>query len=256
MTQFDQQCVVVTGSGQGIGRATAYTFAQKKASVIIADIDVEAGLEATAFITNEGGKAIFVEADVSSAQQVQTLMEKAVSTYGRMDVLVNNTGIGHSESIFTCPPEAFERVLAVNLTGSFLCAKYAAMVMKEQGKGSIINIASTRALMSEAHTESYSASKGGILALTHSLAVSLGPYGIRVNAISPGWIDTAEWRKSDKAYSPQHSKKDREQHPAMRVGHPLDIAKAVVYLASEDAGFITGQNIVIDGGMTIKMIYE
>ena len=144
----------------------------------------------------------------------------------------------------------------MNLRGTFLCSQAVARQMSAAGKpGCIINIASTRAFMSEAGTEAYTASKGGIVALTHGMAISLGAHRIRVNCISPGWIEVGDWQYSERASTPHHSEPDREQHPVGRVGTPEDIARACRFLA-EDAEFMTGQNITIDGGMTVKMIYE
>ena len=144
----------------------------------------------------------------------------------------------------------------MNLRGAFLCSQDIARRMIKLGSGgAIINIASTRAFMSEPGTEAYTASKGGIVALTHGMAISLGPCGIRVNCISPGWIETRDWQYSARAQTPGHSERDRLQHPVGRVGNPDDIAEACMFL-SESAGFMTGQNIIIDGGMTKKMIYE
>jgi NAD(P)-dependent dehydrogenase (short-subunit alcohol dehydrogenase family) len=176
--------------------------------------------------------------------------------WGKVDVLINNAGISHRGNLFTEPVEVWDRILNVNLRGAYLCAKYAASIMKEHGGGSIVNIASTRALMSEPDSEAYAASKGGILALTHALAVSLGPYGIRVNAVSPGWIEVGDWQKKGRTIIPYHSERDKAQHPVGRVGTPGDIAEACLYLTTEEAGFITGTNLVVDGGMTKKMIYE
>jgi NAD(P)-dependent dehydrogenase (short-subunit alcohol dehydrogenase family) len=147
-------------------------------------------------------------------------------------------------------------VIGVNLRGTFLCSQAAArrMVARWRG-GAIINIASTRAFMSEPGTEAYTASKGGIIALTHGMAISLGRHGIRVNAISPGWIETRDWQYSPRAKAPVHSERDRLQHPVGRVGRPEDIAQACLFLA-EQADFMTGQNLTLDGGMTVKMIYD
>ncbi|EGL83076.1 short-chain dehydrogenase/reductase SDR [Caldalkalibacillus thermarum TA2.A1] len=256
MGRFHDQVVIVTGGGQGIGRALSCRFAEEEAKVVIADIDREAGFETLDTIQTSGKEAHFIRTDVADEDDVEQLVQEAVERYGKVDILINNAGIGHFESLFDIDVKHFDRVIAVNLRGTFLCSKYAAQVMKRQGKGVIINIASTRALMSEADSESYAASKGGILALTHAMAVSLGPVGIRVNAISPGWIETGEWKKAGERYTPQHSERDKLQHPVGRVGDPEDIVRAAFYLASDDAGFITGQNLIIDGGMTVKMIYE
>jgi NAD(P)-dependent dehydrogenase (short-subunit alcohol dehydrogenase family) len=147
----------------------------------------------------------------------------------------------------------WQRVIQTNLTGCFLTAKHAATFLRK-ARGAVINIASTRALQSEPHTEAYSASKGGVVALTHALAISLGP-DIRVNCISPGWIAVQEWKKKKLRQVLNLTDLDHRQHPAGRVGTPDDIAAMVAYLISEKAGFITGQNFIIDGGMTRKMIY-
>jgi NAD(P)-dependent dehydrogenase (short-subunit alcohol dehydrogenase family) len=184
-------------------------------------------------------------------------MDRAtVSRLGCPAVLVNNAGIGATKPFLELPVGDFDRVLAVNLRGAFLCSQTMARHMvHHKCAGSIINIASTRAFMSEPNTEAYAASKGGIVALTHATAMSLSPHRIRVNCICPGWIEVRDWQFSQRAEIPHHSKRDREQHPAGRVGTPEDIAEACLYFA-EHAGFVTGQHLVIDGGMSVKMIYE
>ena len=149
--------------------------------------------------------------------------------------------------------ESWNRQLGVNLTGAFLMAKHAAPHLRAT-RGAIVNVASTRALQSEANTEAYSASKGGLVALTHALAMSLGP-DVRVNCVSPGWIDVSGWQKRSQRKQVALSAADHAQHPAGRVGTPADIAAMVAYLLSDAAGFVTGQNFVVDGGMTKKMIY-
>jgi NAD(P)-dependent dehydrogenase (short-subunit alcohol dehydrogenase family) len=249
-----QKIVAISGGGQGIGRAAALAFARAGYAVSIADTVKEAGFEVIRMIRQLGGKAIFVRADIAEEKEVDKWLQLTVEDLGGLDVLINNAGISMNGNMLTLPMEHFDRVIAVNLRGTFLCSRLAARWMQNKG-GSIIHIASTRALMSEPDTEAYSATKGGILALTHAMAVSLGSYGIRVNAISPGWIETSDWKYSERATEPKHSEQDRLQHPVGRVGVPEDIAEACLYLASDSAGFITGQNLVIDGGMTIKMIY-
>lgn len=178
-----------------------------------------------------------------------------MSELGTPTVLVNNAGIMIRKPFLDLTLAEFDRALAVGLRAAFVASREAARAMIDANvDGSIINIASTRAKMSEPSTEAYAASKGGIAALTHAMAVSLGPR-IRVNAISPGWIETRDWQFSGRAKPPHHSEADRSQHPVGRVGTPDDISRACLYLA-EDAAFTTGQNLVIDGGMTVKMIYE
>jgi NAD(P)-dependent dehydrogenase (short-subunit alcohol dehydrogenase family) len=239
--------LAVTGGAQGIGRDIALHFARHGYAISVADTNATAGRETLKALRNKGARAEFFKTDISREPDVRNWLRATVRTLGCPDVLVNNAGIRASAPFLTLAPKAFDLVLATNLRGTFLCTQEAARLMvKHRKSGAIINIASTRAFMSEANTEAYSASKGGIVALTHATAVSLGPRGIRVNAISPGWIET-RGRK--------HSRRDRLQHPAGRVGTPEDIARACLFLA-EDAGFMTGQNITIDGGMTVKMIYE
>lgn len=251
-----QKVAVITGGSQGIGRATAIRFAEAGYAVSIGDPDKEAGLEVVQQIRKLGGRSMYMRTDVAVAEDAERWFRLTLQELGRIDVLINNAGIGRSAPMTDLSLEDFDRVIAVNLRGTFLCSQLAARTMKKQGGGSIIHIASTRAFMSEPGTEAYSASKGGILALTHAMAVSLGPLGIRVNAISPGWIETGDWQYSKRAVTPVHSERDKLQHPAGRVGVPDDIAQACLYLAGDNAGFITGQNLVIDGGMTVKMIYE
>lgn len=251
-----RKVAAVTGGAQGIGRAISLAFAQAGYDVAAADIDKEAGLELIRDIRKLGRQGMFLCVDVSAEEEVQRWFRVIAEEFGRVDALINNAGISRGGSMLELPVSDFDRVLAVNLRGPFLCSRQAAALMKRQGGGSIVHIASTRALMSEADTEAYSASKGGLLALTHAMAVSLGPYGIRVNAISPGWIETRDWQKASRRTVPVHSERDRLQHPVGRVGRPEDIAAACLYLCGNNTGFITGQNLVIDGGMTVKMIYE
>lgn len=192
-------------------------------------------------------KSLFIKTDVRSEASVKKLILQTIKHFGKLDAVINNAGILPDESI---PVEKmslkqWKKYIDTNLTGTFLLSKHAIPHLKKQ-KGSIVNIASTRALQSEGYDEAYSASKGGVVALTHALAVSLGP-DIRVNCISPGWINSA--RETLR-------KIDHNQHPAGRVGKPEDVAALVSYLISDQAEFITGQNFVIDGGMTIKMIYS
>lgn len=239
-----RKVLAVTGGAQGIGRAIALRFSRHGYAVSIADVDTRKGREALAAL---GANAAFFRADISREAEVRAWLRATARKLGCPDVLVNNAGIRAGAPFLALSARAFDRVLAVNLRGAFLCTQEAARLMvKHEKKGAIINIASTRAFMSEPGTEAYSASKGGLVALTHATAISLGSHGIRVNSISPGWIET-RGRK--------HSRRDNQQHPVGRVGTPEDVASACLYVA-EQAGFMTGQNMTIDGGMTVKMIYE
>lgn len=255
MYKFTYKTIIVTGAGQGIGRAISRKFAQEGAKVVIADTDEEAGLENEQHIRNEGFEAVFIKTDVSDPASVEEMINYANKKYGSIDVLVNNAVLTGFGNIFDTTVEEWDKAIAVNLSGAYYCAKFCAGIMKNQKSGCIINMASTRAFMSEPDTEPYSASKGGIIALTHSLAISLGKYGIRVNSISPGWIDVSSWKKSSAASQDILSADDHAQHPAGRVGVPDDIAEVCIFLASDKSSFITGENITVDGGMTKKMIY-
>jgi len=243
---------IVTGAGQGIGKAIVRKFLQEGVKVIIAEIDEEAGVETEKEYVALGSVK-YINTDVSNENQVKNMISETIKFYGKIDILINNAGIFDGKHITELSFEEWNRVLGVNLSGAFLCAKYAAPYLKET-KGSIINIASTRAFMSEPDTEAYSASKGGIFALSHSLAIRLGP-DVRVNCISPGWIDVTEWKKSSQRKKAELSEIDHKQHPAGRVGKPEDIASLVSYLVSDQSSFITGANFIVDGGMTRKMIY-
>ncbi len=248
--------IAVTGGAQGIGRAVAYAFATRGYAVSIADPADDAGAEVVDAIHRLGLPAIHETADVGTPADIGRWMERTAAELGCPDVLVNNAGIGRRAPFLELTAEDFDRVVAVNLRGTFLCSQAAARCMAARGQGgAIVNIASTRAFMSEPGTEAYSATKGGIVALTHAMAISLGPQRIRVNCVSPGWIETADWQYSARAHKPAHSERDCEQHPVGRVGVPEDVAEACVFLA-ESAPFVTGQNLVVDGGMTVKMIYE
>lgn len=194
-----------------------------------------------------GLKVKFIKTDVKKEEEIICLMELTMQKFQRIDVLINNAGISKFTPFFELTVEEWDMVINTNLRSVFLCSREAAKYMKNNG-GSIINIASTRAFMSEANTESYSASKGGIIALTHAMAASLSQYRIRVNSISPGWIHTGNWDELREI--------DHQQHWSQRVGKPSDIARACLFLADKNNDFITGENIIIDGGMTRKMIYE
>jgi NAD(P)-dependent dehydrogenase (short-subunit alcohol dehydrogenase family) len=246
--------VAITGGAQGIGRGIALRFARAGYGVSIADPAADAGEEILGMLRAAGAAAVFERADNAQEADVARWIARTVAELGCPDVLVNNAGISRRAPFLELAAADFDRVIAVNLRGAFLCTQAAARQMAARGTGgAVINIASTRAFMSEAGTEAYSASKGGIVALTHATAISLAPHRIRVNCISPGWIETRDWQYAPRAQQPVHSEADRAQHPVGRVGTPDDIAEACLFLA--DAGFITGQNLTIDGGMTVKMIY-
>ena len=256
--EYKDKRVVVTGGARGIGACLVETFARAGARVAFSDADNKAGKSREKSVrsslpSKNKDRVFFVPADMAKEKDVRKFCKAALAHLGGVDVLINNVGIGSGTKFAERPLAQWDRVLAVNLRAAYLCAQLLAGSLAAR-KGSIINIASTRAIQSEADTEPYSASKGGLRALTHSLAVTLGRQGVRVNCVSPGWIDTSRWQVPPGKLD--ITRADREQHPAGRVGRPEDIAEACLFLASSlRAGFITGQNLVVDGGMTVKMIY-
>lgn len=244
---------IVTGGAQGIGRAVAMHLLGLGYAVTIADIDREACEECRTLLSGKSSLLV-IGTDVGREASADACIKETVRAFGQINALVNNAGISgaHSVPLEELPLADWERVIRTNLTGVFLMSRHAAPYLRKT-RGAIVNIASTRALQSEPNTEAYSASKGGVVALTHALSVSLGPQ-VRVNCVSPGWIDTSNWRKKGRA-APVLSEADHFQHPVGRVGTPEDVAELVTYLLSPQSSFITGQNVIIDGGMTRKMIY-
>jgi NAD(P)-dependent dehydrogenase (short-subunit alcohol dehydrogenase family) len=233
-----RKVALVTGGARGIGRGIAEVLGRSGYEVAIADVDAKAGGEAG---------FLFLECDVSREPSVRACVRTVLKRLGRLDALVNNAGLAHPEDdpVEKLRLTDWNRRIGVNLTGAFLMTKHCVPHLRRV-RGAIVNIASTRALQSEPNTEAYSASKGGLVALTHALANSLGPR-IRVNCVSPGWIETRA--------SARHSRADHAQHPVGRIGRPEDVAEIVAFLLSDASGFITGQNFIVDGGMTRKMIY-
>lgn len=239
---MENKVALITGGARNIGKSLAIGFLNNGYKVAVIDHNKEL-LDKLP----ENGNLLKFFGDVSNEKDVIKFIEYIEKNFKRLDVIINNAAISNFKNFFEITLEEWEKVIKVNLTGYFLITKYGVpLILKTSGKGSIINIASTRAIMSEKGNEAYSASKAGIIGLTHALANSLGP-NIRVNAISPGWILHE---------GEQISQEEHMQHLVGRAGTPNDILELALFLADEKkAGFITGQNIVIDGGMTKKMIY-
>jgi NAD(P)-dependent dehydrogenase (short-subunit alcohol dehydrogenase family) len=244
---------LVTGGARGIGRAIVKRLAGDGARVCVVDTDRAAGLDAA---REYGERFTFVRADVASERDVRRAVAACVRWGRRLDGVVNDAAIADPAAgpIEALSLARWRRTLDVNLTGTFLVAKHAARHLR-RARGAIVNLGSTRAVQSEPHTEAYAATKGAIVALTHALAMSLGPE-VRVNCISPGWIATDDFAPRGQRKKPRLRPADHAQHPVGRVGRPEDVAGLCAWLLSDEAGFVTGQNLVIDGGMTRKMIYD
>lgn len=244
-----KRTVIVTGGSNGIGKELVIHYAQRGYSVVIADIDDRAGEELERNCLNKSLDTTYIKTDVMKLTDIEHLIQLTVKKYGKIDILINNAGLSRWVSPYDITLEEWDRIMNTNLRSVMFASREAAKEMKKnQSGGKIVNIASTRALMSEINSEAYAATKGGIVAITHALAASLGPDHIQVNAISPGWIETGRYENLRDI--------DHSQHFSKRVGKPVDIAKACFYLTSEDNDFVTGINLVVDGGMTKKMIYE
>lgn len=244
--------ILITGGAQGIGKIVTQELLKNNFRVSVFDNDKEAIDEFKLELNDED--CSFYEVDVSNEIEVVDAISESLKRNENLYGLINNAAIGINKPITELTLEEWQQVINTNLTGAFLCSKYALPHLRES-KGCIINMASTRAFQSEPDTEAYSASKGGIFALTHALAMSAAP-NVRVNSISPGWIEVSAIRKTSSAQQINLSKEDHEQHPAGRVGNAHDIARTILFLLDKSNDFITAQNFVVDGGMTRKMIYH
>lgn len=247
--QFEGKVALVTGGSSGIGRAGALAFAREGAKVVVADVVVEGGQETVDMIQQAGGEAIFVTTDVSKAADVETLVNKTVETYGRLDYAFNNAGIeGEQLPTADCTEENFDRVISINLKGVWLCMKYEIPQMLEQGGGAIVNTSSVAGLVGFAGIPHYVASKHGVAGLTKNAALEYAQAGIRVNAVCPGGIRTPMIDRFTGG-DPEAESQFHAMHPLGRMGEPEEIADAVVWLCSDAASFVTGHPMVVDGGM-------
>ncbi|HET7387379.1 MAG TPA: SDR family NAD(P)-dependent oxidoreductase [Nocardioidaceae bacterium] len=262
MTRIDDQSAVVTGSAHGIGKAIASALAEAGARVIVSDVLADDGERTAREIREAGGAATFVAADVSDPEACAHLVEEATSRHGGLDVLVNNAGVGGGRAMLhELSPEDFDRVIDVNLRGTFLCSKYALRHFVSRGEGRIVNIASTYGLIGAPNAPAYCASKGAIVNLTRQMAVDYGPHGIRVNAICPGYVDTGLGRRAARL-SPEEfaaatavREKAAGMQPLGRQAKPAEVAEVALFLASGASSFMTGSVVPVDGGCTTTFNY-
>lgn len=244
---------LVTGGSTGIGKASSLTFAREGAKVVVSDVNVHGGEETVRLIGESGGEAIFVKADVLLAAEVEALVKKAVGTYGRLDCAFNNAGIAGTigASTHEYPDESWDRVIGINLKGVWLCMRYELPQMLKQGGGAIVNTASIWGLVGAPGASAYVASKHGVVGLTRAAALEYAPQGIRINAVNPGTIRTPILDPFIAAI-PEFESLMTARHPIGRIGMPEEVAEAVVWLCSDAASFVIGQNLPVDGGYTTQ----
>jgi NAD(P)-dependent dehydrogenase (short-subunit alcohol dehydrogenase family) len=244
--------VLITGGASGMGRLAALTFAREGARIVSADVSAQAGEEVVSEIARGGGEALFVQADVGREDQVRHVVQRGVDRFGRLDVLYNNAGIFPAEdgSVVDLEETVWDRVMTVNLKGIYLCCKHGIPELVRAGGGSIINVASFVALVGcSVPQDAYTASKGGVIALTKSLAVQFGPQHIRTNAIAPGPVETpllTSWLLAN----PEAKTRRLDRIPLGRFGRPEDIVQMALYLASDESAWVNGSVLVVDGGIT------
>lgn len=252
--RFENKTAIVTGGSSGIGRQIALTLSDEGANIVIADVERKPRLDnkpVDEVIKERGGEATFIQTDVSDKQSVQDMVYESAQTYGGIHILVNNAGIHTGGSIHEISVEDWDNVQAVNLKGVFLCSKFVIEhMLAENIAGDIVNIGSIAGLVGFAHNAPYSASKGGVVELTRSMAVDYGPKGINVNAIHPGVIETAMTKEMLEDDTQREFFEENTLTP--RLGKPEDIAEAVAFLVSDKSDFIQGENLVVDGGWTAK----
>jgi NAD(P)-dependent dehydrogenase (short-subunit alcohol dehydrogenase family) len=247
-----QTAALVTGAGSGIGRATAIRLAADGAAVVVSDLNSEGGNQTVVMIEEAGGTAMFVAADVTDARQVQNLIDETVRTYGRLDIAVNNAGVAHIglAEMHEADLGEFEKLLAVNLTGTFLCMKAELAVMVEQESGSIINVASIAGLRSVIDNPGYTASKHGVVGLTKVAAVTYAGRGIRINVVCPGGVATPMAQQVGEAMAGVRLTQQGEMPPNGKLAQPEEIANTIAFLASDAAPSIVGHSLTVDGGST------
>ena len=245
--RLKKQVAIVTGAGQGIGRAIALTLVREGATVVVNDIDLEKAEKVAEEIGAQGGQALPVQADVSKAKDVDILVKKTLDSYKRVDILVNNAGVAKMTRLLELTEAEWDRTMNINIKGQFLCSKAVIAQMIKQKRGKIVNIASLAAHIGAPGLAAYGASKGGVVQLTKALAVELGKYNIMVNAVSPG-LTMTELIKSAVKDRPDFIE-GMDRIPLRRAAEPEDIANAVLFLASSESDYITGQVLIVDGGL-------
>jgi len=248
--RLQDRVALVTGAGSGIGRATALKLAKEGARIVVADVNATTGHETIKLIADAGQKAIFVQADVSKVSDTERMIAETVTRFGQLNILVNDAAILLEKTAVDTTEEDWDRIVGINLKGTFFSAKYAILQFRRQGTGGVIvNIASVNSFFAEGGIAAYCATKGGIAQLTRALAMDHSGEGIRVNAICPGWIETP-MNANYFAIGPHVREQAARLHAIKRIGQPEEIANAVAFLASDESSFMTGSLVTVDGGFS------
>ena len=253
---WQKHVCIVTGAGTGIGQGIAEVFAEAGCEVVIGEVNRERGESVVKDLQQRYGHGLFVQTDVSKDADCKHLVDETIQAYGKVDTLVNNAGVNFVKPTLEMTVEDWDRVVNVDLRGTFLCSRYALEHMVKAGYGSIINIASVHTKATLGGAAPYAASKGGVAQMTASMAIEFAPYGIRINALSPGLIDTLIWQEIQEAAADHDAVRQHwfDNIPLGRVGTPREMGQVALFLASDNASYVTGANILADGGMTALLI--
>ncbi len=249
--RLKDKVAIITGGGSGFGEVTARLFAREGAAIMIADINGDAAQTVAGSIAAEGGQAVWARTDVTSSSSVEAMVQAALNRFGRVDILFNNAGIEGFGTVVDTDENAWERIFAVHVRGTYLCSKYALPAMIEGRRGgSVVNVSSVAGLVGIRNMTAYSAAKGAILSMTRSMAVDFAQYGVRVNCVAPGTTMTPMGQRLVEGDTPEQLALRMSRYPLNRFGRPEEIANAVLFLASDESSYATGSCLVVDGGLT------
>lgn len=249
--RLKDKVTIITGAGSGFGEVTARLFASEGAAVMLADLNGDAAAAVAKSISAEGGRVSWSVVDVSSSSSVEQMVQSTIKEFGQVDILFNCAGIEGFGNVLESDEKTWDRIFAVHVRGAFLCSKYAIQSMVDRGAGGVIvNVASVAALVGIQHLSAYSAAKGAVVSLTRSMAADFAPNGIRVNCIAPGTSMTPLGKRLVKHDTPEQFEQRVSRYPLKRFGEPEEIARSVLYLASDDSSYATGTCLVVDGGLT------